>query len=166
MIVTFKHSVLLSIFLLASLALNAQLTVVKGTVTDAKTGQPIPYAIVAFPDSDIGTVSDTNGQYVIETTRPYDTLQFSFTGYKTQEKKVKPGQLQTIDVKLSTDIKELQDVVVAGQKQTYRSNGNPAVELIRNVIEHKKDNRKENFDYYEYQQYQKIEIAVSHLHEG
>ena len=91
MIVTFKHSVLLSIFLLAGLALNAQLTVVKGTITDAKTGQPIPYAIVAFPDSDIGTVADSNGQYVIETTRPHDTLQVSFTGYKTHEKKINPG---------------------------------------------------------------------------
>ncbi|HXR81354.1 MAG TPA: DUF5686 family protein, partial [Saprospiraceae bacterium] len=108
----------------------------------------------------------SNGQYVIETTRPHDTLQVSFTGYKTQEKKINPGQIQTIDVKLSPDIKELQDVMVVGQKQKYRSKGNPAVELIRNVIEHKKDNRKENFDYYEYQQYQKIEIAVSHVQEG
>jgi hypothetical protein len=163
---SFKHSVFLSIFLLASLTLIAQKTVVKGTVTDAKSGQPIQYAIVVFPDSDISAESDANGHYIIETTKPYDTLQVSFIGYATQEKKVKPGQIQTIDVKLSTDIKELQDVMVVGQKQKYRSKGNLAVELIRNVIEHKKDNRKENFDYYEYQQYQKIEIAVSHLKEG
>jgi hypothetical protein len=162
----FKHSLFLSIFLLAGLTLSAQQTVVKGTVTDAKTGQPIPYAIVNFPGSDIGTVCDANGQYVLETTGPYDTLQVSFVGYATQEKKIKPGQSQTIDIKLLTDIKELQDVTVVGQKQKYRSKGNPAVELIRNVIEHKRDNRKENFDYYEYQQYQKIEIAVSHLKEG
>ncbi len=164
--ITFKHSIFLLVFLLAGLTLNAQLTVVEGTVTDAKTGQPIPYAIVVFPDSDIGTVADANGQYVIETTGPDDTLQFSFTGYATLEKKVKPGQTQTIDVKLSTDVKELQGVMVVGQKQKYHSKGNPAVELIRNVIEHKKDNRIENFDYYEYQQYQKIEIAVSHVQEG
>ncbi len=166
MSITFKHFALLSLFLLAGLTLFGQKTVVKGTITDAKTGQPIPGAIVAFPDSDIGTESDVNGQYVIETTRPYDTLQVSFIGYASQEKKVKPGQIQTIDVQLSTDIKELQDAIVVGQKQKYRSKGNPAVELIHNVIDHKKDNRKENFDYYEYQEYQKIEIAVSHLKEG
>jgi len=148
------------------MSLFAQKTVVKGTVTDAKSGQPIQFVIVAFPGSDIGAETDANGQYVIETTIPYDTLRVSFIGYVSQDKKIKPGQIQTIDVKLSTDIKELQDVVVSGQKQKYRSKGNPAVELIRNVIEHKKDNRKENYDYYEYQQYQKIEIAVSHVQEG
>src|SRR4029078_1686066 len=140
---TIKQLIFLSVFLLAGLTLNAPLTVVKGTVTDAKTGQPIPFAIVVFPDSDINTETDANGRYVIETTKPSDTLQFSFIGYATQERKVKPGQAQTIDVRLLTDIKELQGAMVVGQKQKYRSKGNLAVELIRNVIDHKKDNRKE-----------------------
>jgi len=166
MIIFHKSSLLLLCFILAGLTTTAQKTIVKGTITDAKTQLPIAFADVAFPGSTIGTETDANGHYIIETSRDYPTLQFSFIGYTTIQRDVIAGIEQTIDVQLAADVKELKEAVIVGQKQKYRSKGNPAVDLIHHVISHKKDNRKENFEYYEYQQYEKIELAVSHLQEG
>jgi hypothetical protein len=36
-------------------------------VTDAKTGETIPFASIAFIDSRIGTTSDIDGHYAIDT---------------------------------------------------------------------------------------------------
>ena len=164
--ITVKNSLFLLFFLLQGLSLFAQRTVVIGTVTDAKSGQPIAFANVAFADSDIGIGTDTNGHYVLETNKDYSLLLVSFIGYASIEVKIFPGKEQTKDIRLESEIKELQEATVVGQRQKYRSKGNPAVDLIRNVIDHKKENHKENFDYYEYDEYQKIEIAASHIAEG
>ena len=50
-------------------------------------------------------------------------------------------------------------MVVKGKKERYRNKDNPAMVLIRKVIEHKSENRKEAFDYFRYNKYEKLEFA-------
>ena len=57
----------------------------------------------------------------------------------------------------------LQEVVVKVEK--YRNKGNPAVELIKKVIDHKDKNRKEGFKTYNYEKYEKVEFAVNNVTE-
>ena len=52
---------LAGLFLYAPCA--AQNTRVRGTVTDAQTGEPIPYAVVLFPGTTTGITTDDEGFY-------------------------------------------------------------------------------------------------------
>jgi hypothetical protein len=164
-----KRTVLLtSLLLLLSLFAGqvfAQNTVVKGKVLDAKTGQPIPFVTVFFDESGITAATDAKGAFVIETEKEYTMLKVITLGYKPQSREVVPGKEQMVEIRLLPDTRQLDEVTVKSRKTRYRNKNNPAVELIRNVIDHKPENRKEGFDYYEYEKYEKIQFALSNVTE-
>ena len=56
-------------------------------------------------------------------------------------------------------------MIKSGKKTRYTNKNNPAVELIRKVIAHKDQNRIENYNYAEYQQYERMVFSLSDLSE-
>src|SRR4030042_5408739 len=48
------------------IVLNLQQIVVKGTITDASTGEPLPGASILVAGTTRGVISDTEGKYSIE----------------------------------------------------------------------------------------------------
>jgi hypothetical protein len=50
--------------------------------------------------------------------------------------------------------------IVAAKKQRYRNKGNPAIELIRQVIDHKEQNRMKSPDYLKYNQYERVTLSI------
>lgn len=139
-------------------------TVVTGTIIDAQTKQTIPAATITFVGSTIGGSADNDGKFTIQTTGNFTQIKVSFIGYKSTIRTVEPGKTQTLHISLSPDNQLLSEVVIkSGKKTRYRNKDNPAVELIRKVIEHKKQNRLESYDYAEYHQYEKMMFALSHL---
>lgn len=143
----------------------SQVTIVKGSIKDAKTSEAIAFATVFFDESSEGTTSDANGNYSLESTKSYTKLKVLAMGYIPLSKEVVAGIEQTVNFKLTVDAKQLNEVVVKGQKSKYRNKDNPAVELIRKVIDHKPENRPEGFNYYEYEKYEKIQFALSNITE-
>lgn len=141
----------------------AQTTVVKGVITDAKTNEPVPYATVFFDETSAGTTTDEAGNYTLQTDQPYVKLKVMAVGYVPVSKELVAGTEQIADFKLKVDAKQLNEVVVKGQKSKYRNKDNPAVELIRKVIAHKSENRPEGFNYFEYEKYEKIQFALSNI---
>lgn len=142
----------------------AQGTVIKGEVKDAKTKAALPFVTVAIPGSSQGVNTDNNGRYSITITGTYTQIKASFVGYNSVIKNIIPGREQTIDFALTADNTLLNEVVVrSGKKKKYTNKDNPAVELIRTVIAHKKSNRLESYDYSEYKQYEKMVISLSDL---
>lgn len=91
---------------------------VRGRVTDAMNGTPIPGVNVvvqgsqALTGSVVGTVTDVDGNYEIEVPEGLGTLVFSFIGYRTQIVEIE-GRSR-IDVSLQVDVQLLDDVVVVG----------------------------------------------------
>jgi TonB-linked SusC/RagA family outer membrane protein len=83
---------------------------VKGTITDAKDGTPLPGVSIVVKGTLTGTVSDINGKYVLTVPAGYDELIFSFVGMLTKEEKI--GGRAVIDVALEDDIVGLDEVVV------------------------------------------------------
>ena len=139
-------------------------TVVSGTVTDAKTREAMPAVSVVFAGTINGTSTNAEGKYSIKITGNATRIQFSFIGYKTIYADIVPGKEQEINIKLAEDEHLLKEVVIyAGKKTRYRNKDNPAVELIRQVIAHKKQNRVENYSFAEYHQYEKMMFALSNL---
>ena len=62
----------------------AQMTA-KGTVTDAKTGNPVPNATVVVKATSSGTATEGDGSFVLQVTKNNAVLVISAVGYKTQE---------------------------------------------------------------------------------
>lgn len=139
-----------------SVATQAQETVVTGKVTDAASGDPIPFANLVFKGTTTGTTSDFDGKFTIKTSKATDTLIASYIGYKSRSKKVQVGVQQVINFQLVENVTNLQEVVVeAGE--------NPAYEIMRRVVRNKSNNDKRKLIAYEYDTYTKIEIDVDNI---
>jgi hypothetical protein len=151
------NSLLLSFFgIFLCVSGSAQETVVQGKVTDARSGDPIPFANVYFKGTQIGITTDFDGNYLIKTKTPTDSLVAGYVGFKNRIKPVKPAITQTINFQLEEDITALQDVVV-------KAGENPAFEILRRVQHNKDKNDKRKLSGYEYDTYTKIEIDVDNI---
>lgn len=158
-----KYFVLTLFLIISSIAVNGQ-TVIKGKVTDARTKQPIQFVSIAFNGSTTGTTTDVDGKYTLRTSKPYNQLKVSFIGYKQVIRTVNPGSAQTIDFQLQEEDKTLNEVTIkAGKKERYTNKNNPAVELIRKVIESRDKNRVQAYDYAEYEKYEKLQFSLSNI---
>lgn len=105
---------------LTAIAASAQeipLTV-KGKITDASTGEPIPYASVHLEGTMTGVSSDGEGGYVI--TIPEDgILIFSSIGYTTREIAVEGRS--SLNVTLEPDTESLEETIVIAYGTSTRS---------------------------------------------
>ena len=84
---------------------------VTGTVIDAS-GVPLPGVTVLVKELQQGTVTDADGKYSINVRGEYTVLSFSSIGYATQD--IAVGNRTIIDVTMSEDTQELDEVIVVG----------------------------------------------------
>ncbi|MGN7985895.1 DUF5686 family protein [Pedobacter sp. 22226] len=142
----------------------AQRTVVSGTVRDAVTKETLPNVSVFFKDTQIGTQTDINGKYTIVSPNPQSELSFNYVGYRTVFKNIVASATQEFDVALVPDARALDEVVIVGGKKVrYRNKDNPAVELIRQVIAHKDENRIKSYNTVSYREYEKMLFSLSNV---
>ena len=144
---------------------SEKLTRIRGTVIDLETREPLPFVAVAFPGTSVGTTTDFDGKYEIVTQWATETLEISFLGYKSYTTQVKLGEKQVIDIALEPESLNLQEVTVKAKKKRYRKKNNPAVELMRKVIANKDKNSLGNYDFYEYNKYEKVELDINNITE-
>ncbi len=78
-------SVVLAGFLSIDFINEAQAQDVSGTVVTEADGIPLPGVNVVIQGTDIGTVTDAEGNYEISVPSLQETLVFSFVGYQTEE---------------------------------------------------------------------------------
>nr|WP_294790843.1 DUF5686 and carboxypeptidase-like regulatory domain-containing protein [uncultured Mucilaginibacter sp.] len=160
-----KRLFLAASFLLYSTFLFAQATVVTGKVIDASDKQPLPFVSVAFPGTTIGVTTDNDGKFTLSTSRQFSQIKISFIGYKDVLLNITAGKTQSVNtISLQPSAAQLTEVEIkSGARVRYRNKDNPAVELIRNVIAHKAQNRPERYNYIEYKEYDKLQFALSNL---
>jgi len=114
----------------------AQITTrIRGSVVDAETKEPLPFVNITFAGTSIGTTTDIEGSYSIETGKATIELKASFVGYDDQFKPVNIGKIQRINFKLNTTHIELKEVTIVAKRLKYKNRGNPAVRVIRRVID-------------------------------
>ena len=99
---------------------NARVT---GTVTSAEDNEGLPGVTVLVKDTQIGTVTNTDGEYAIEVTGSNPVLVFSYVGYETEE--IPVNGRSTVDISLAPSLESLQEVVVTalGIEREQRSLG-------------------------------------------
>jgi hypothetical protein len=142
-------------------------TIVKGRVVENKTNDPIPFVNVTVGGTTQGVQADINGNFVL-TVKDFGNgkIQFSSVGYRTETRSYKKDATQTINIKLVSTTQNLAEVTVKGKKDKYRNKDNPAVTLIRKVIEHKDENKKDGLSYYQYEKYEKLQLDLSNVDEA
>lgn len=145
---------------------QAQATIVRGVVTDSKTRKALASVSVYFPGTNTGVITGADGKYELQINEAATRIQASFLGYNSVVKNVQPGGEQIINIQLTANERVLKEVLVKpGKKAKYRNKDNPAVELIRQVIDHKTSNRMGRYDYATYEQYEKIQFSLSNTPE-
>ncbi len=153
-----KNFILL-FFILFLLKINfsfSQQTKVRGKVVDAKTKEILPFVNISFIGTNIGTISDFNGEYFIETRAAGDTLIASFLGYKQKKFFIKKKHYQVINFELEETAFDLPPVViVAGE--------NPAHPLLDKIIKKRDENNPKKLENYKYEVYNKLEIDFNNV---
>lgn len=138
-------------------------TLLQCYVVDWQTGDSIPYANAVYRNLKLGASSDANGHFSIAR-KVGEQLIITAVGYKSRNIKITAHTSRELKVTLIADSKQLQGIVVkAKRRHKYSRKDNPAVELMRLVIAAKKQTHLENHDYYQYDKYQKVTMAINDL---
>ena len=148
-----------ALLLVSTLQLMAQQKIT-GRVID-EDGFAVSYASVQYRGHKIAVSSDSQGKFSIEK-HPGWVITVSALSYKSQTISVNE-KMDFIEVKLKDDSHKLNEVVVKTKRGKYSRKDNPAVELMRRVIAAKKKTDLGNHDYYQYDKYQKITLALNDL---
>ncbi len=136
----------------------AQTTMVEGYIVDVLKGDTIPYASIGLVGTSMGTSADEHGYFYFTFSDLKDTLEISAVGYKPFFQRVQIGKSQLLTIRLENVAVDLQTFVVRPTR--YRNRSNPAVDLVQKVIAHKAANRIESHNFYQYEQYEKMTLAL------
>lgn len=145
--------------------LHAQsITSASGIVRDSITGEPLSYVSVYFENSTIGAMTDDNGKFSLQNNKNLNKLVVTSLGFDTRIIDLKTGKKNdNLDILLSSTSFAISEVVVKPKREKYSRKDNPAVELIKKVIEHKNENRIESKDEYQTEVYEKLSMSLDNF---
>ena len=149
------------LFLLLGCCISVSAQNIQGVVTDSLKNDPIPYLSVFYEGKGVGSITDNDGHYKVETRKGWNKLTFSAVGYVTKVVNIIPGVTKNLNVRMRPDDIMLDEVVVKPKREKYSRKNNPAVELMKKVIAHKNNNKLSENDYYQYNKYQKITMSLN-----
>ena len=101
---------------------------ITGTVTDSK-GEALPGVSVSIKGTQVGVITDANGNYSIVAPNTEAVLAFSYVGFITQEFRV--GNQTVANIMLKEDSRQLDEVVVVGYGTQKRSDVTGSVISIK-----------------------------------
>lgn len=167
-----KRVLITLMMVLCTLLLAAQTTGASGTVVDSETGETLPAVQVYFVDAagaatTYGTTTDMDGNFRVSNTRGYNELRIQMMGYKTGVVKLRAGKMrERMTIKLEPESYMMAEFVVRPPKgkDRYKRKGNPAVELIRQVIAHKDSAYVRQAPFYTADSYSRISFALDNFH--
>ena len=148
------------LLLIATLKVGAQQ--ITGVVADDATGDSIPAVSIHYKGQDRSYVSNVDGTFAI-TRHNGRYVTFSAVGYHSLRILISDNTPQQMRITLKADTKNLSGVTVKAKKGKYRRKENPAVALMRRVIAAKKRTDIANHDFYQYNKYQKMTVAINDI---
>ncbi|MFN4909648.1 MAG: DUF5686 family protein [Flavobacteriales bacterium] len=152
-----KVSVLFSLFILCFGPLHAQKTIIQGRVYTLDTGVPLAGIKVSFLTVKNTVLTDSLGNYRIETYYPVDSIQFSGFNFLTEKRKVIEGIEQRLDVPLKPYERELRAIVIIPPEEPL------STRIHKRIIAHKPVNNKERLQAYQYEAYNKIQVDINNI---
>ncbi len=144
--------------LLTAHAASAQVT---GRVIDARSRQPLDYVNVYYEGKNVGDQTDERGRFALKEDSTWTELTVASLGYVTQKIRLRPGKSRDMLIKLVPEPRQLQGVTIMSKRTRYSRKNNPAVELMRRVIAHKKLNDLHSKDYFTFSKYEKMTFSIN-----
>lgn len=136
---------------------------ISGRIVDASTGDSIPYASAIYKGHNVMVSSDAGGCFNIARHNGW-YLTFSAVGYKPKKIFIKNNLVGFLIIDLEpSEANALEGVTVRSKRNKYSRKNNPAVELMKRVIEAKKRTDLNNHDFYQFNKYQKITLAFNDI---
>lgn len=156
-----KLILFLGLFLLGLGYMQGQNGIVQGIVTDSITGEALPYVSILVKGTTTGSTTDDAGHFSFSVPSSSVTLEISYMGYQTKAIKLSPQRMRNLKIQLVQSEITLTDVVIKPGKERYRKKDNPAVRFVKQMIASREVNDPRNHDYFQYDQYEKIVIALN-----
>ncbi len=147
---------LLIFLILISVSGFSQSTIVKGKVTDKDTGEPIPFVSIIIKDTQIGTLTDSLGNYQLISKNKADTIQFSAVGYFSQSFKVLRLKTMVLPVALKSILVKISEVQV-------KPDDGPVRRIMKEMVSHKKQNNPAKYQRDSYRKYTKWEYHLMNV---
>ncbi|NJK96178.1 MAG: carboxypeptidase-like regulatory domain-containing protein [Bacteroidales bacterium] len=87
---------------------------VKGKIVDVVTKKPIPYSNVYLANSNIGTISNSEGEFILKVpvAKTNIPIRISYMGYKSQDLTIEQIQLKNNLIELTTEVVTLKELVI------------------------------------------------------
>lgn len=161
----FMRYYLISLFLFAISSLSAQHRIT-GKVTNASSGLPLRGITIKHLESGVASSTDQAGNFNLQVPSTAGTLSVSSVGYKRQTisaAQINPGK--PLEIRLSEDSKNLDEVVINAPKRKYRNKNNPTVDFIRKVIERRDENNALKSADQVFSEYEKLSMSLGILNE-
>ena len=127
--------ILTSLLLVCSVGLFAQNIQVKGTVTDASTGEAIPFASVSLKGTMTGASTDLDGTYAL-TVPSNGVLVFSFVGYENLEVAIEGKSV--INAALAPSQEYLEETIVVAYGTSTKSSFTGSAAMVKSETIEKK----------------------------
>ena len=145
--------------LLVSTLAGAQTTKVRGTVKDAATGEPIPFAAVFFKDTTIGLTTDNEGKYNLETRdKAAKTLCCQLLGYESQEVPIRQGGFTEVNFNLVPSDNRIKGIIVKADNRKIKR-------LLAGIEANRARNNPEMRPRYSCDVYNKMELDLTRAKE-
>lgn len=145
------------------MAIHAQQPIeITGTVTDEEIGDSISFASIIYQGHNLSTVANIYGHYSIPRHEGWN-ITVSAVGYKTRIIPINSKTKRRLNIELKPEKRQLAEVTVKSKRNRYSRKDNPAVELMRRVVAAKKKTDLGNNDYYRYNKYEKLTLALNGL---
>lgn len=134
--------------------------VIKGHFVDERSGGPIPQATLSNDTLNWGTSANNEGYFSVILPKGENEVwaEGRALGYKTKKIKLS-AQNTEVTIPLIPAEKQLESVEVH-RKRKYSNKNNPAVDLIRQVIQHKKNNKLHTKQQVQYSEYEKLQVGL------
>jgi hypothetical protein len=152
--ISIKITFLVLFFSLGIISQVTSQTQLKGMIIDKNSKLPIPFASVVYQKQSKQKclISDVYGKFEIDETN-VNCIAVSCLGYKQEKIQISGVNRTNIIVELEPSTNELNEVIVTPAN-------NPAIRIIKNVLENKKRNNFDNYEKFSYQCYFKTIMDV------
>ncbi len=131
---------------------------IHGKVEDGGTGEGIPFATIYFPRSSVGTAADLDGNFILKMpSLPIDTLFINAIGYKTVKRLLNKAKHDY------NFIIEMERSVTALGEVTIHAGEDPAITLVKKIIERKPYNDPDRSGNYSYEAYNRLEADLQRM---
>lgn len=131
---------LLTAILLLAAASNVQAQrVISGTVTSVDDGNPLPGVNVSIQGTQIGTVTDFNGEYEITIESADQVLIFSMVGFQRYDTEVGTRSIINVELQMATEMFDELIVTAFGMEREARSLGYSTQSINSQVLSEARD---------------------------